>query len=161
MECWFVLNTKPKKESIVERLFQEGGILFYLPKYLKDGRPAPFFPGYGFINFDFPGQFNIVRYTRGVKTLVGDSHCPIPVSQTLIVQIKAREQDGYVQLSEAYEETHLGDRVEIVEGPLKGIRGIFCRELKDKDRVAILLEYISYQAQVMIEKYKLKKVGDR
>jgi len=159
MECWFVLNTKPKREFIVERLFQEEGILFYLPKYLKDGRPTPFFPGYGFINFEYPGQFNIVRYTRGVKALVGDSHCPIPVCPTLIVQIKGQERDGYIQLIEAYEEVHLGDRVEIVNGPLKGIHGIFCRELKEKDRVAILLEHISYQAQVMIEKHKLKKAG--
>jgi len=161
MESWFVLNTKPKKEFIVERLFQEGGILFYLPKYLKGGHPAPFFPGYGFINFDYPGQFNIVRYTRGVRALVGDRHCPIPVDRTLVVYIKAQECDGYIQLNETDEEVHLGDKVEIVEGPLKGIQGIFNRELKDKDRVAILLEHISYQAQVMIEKCKLKKVGYR
>lgn len=158
MECWFVVNTKPKKEFIVERFFQESGIPSYLPLYVKAGRPAPFFPGYAFVFFDYPGQFNLVRYGRGVKALVGNSRCPIPVDRTLIVQIKARECDGYIQLSESGEEARLGDKVEIVEGPLKGIRGIFNRELKDQDRVAVLLEYISYHAQVMIDKHKMKKV---
>ena len=56
MECWFIANTKPKKEFIVERLFRQGGIVAYLPTYLKKGRPAPLFPGYEFVYFDYPGQ---------------------------------------------------------------------------------------------------------
>jgi len=159
VECWFIVNIKPKKESLVERLFQQKGILSYYPKYLKNGRPAPFFPGYGFVYFDYPAQFNLIKYTRGVRTVVGHSHCPIPVCSTLIVEIKARECDGYIQLSEECGEACVGDEIEITTGPLKGVRGIFSEKLKDRDRVAILLQYVSYQGKVLIEKCKLKKVG--
>ncbi len=49
MANWFVLNTKPKKEWQVEKLFTEGGIEIYNPKYMHDNRVKPFFPGYEFI----------------------------------------------------------------------------------------------------------------
>lgn len=159
MEAWFVISTKPKREFVVERLFQEGGIRVYFPRWLKDGRPAPFFPGYGFIFFDFPAQFKLVTYTRGVKTLVGDGRRPTPLPPPVIEEIRARECDGYVRFTEVHGEARVGDEVEIVDGPLKGIRGIFNKELKDKERVAILLRYVAYQAQVLIERSKLKKVA--
>jgi hypothetical protein len=45
-----------------------------------------------------------------------------------------------------------------MEGPLKGLRGIFKKELTAKERVIILLNYVAYQGQLIIEKEKLKKV---
>ena len=44
MSNWFVINTKPKKETQVERLFEEGGFTIYSPKHIVDGRVKPFFP---------------------------------------------------------------------------------------------------------------------
>jgi len=54
MPRWYVINTKPKKESQVERLFVEGGFTIYCPKYVREKRVVPFFPGYAFLRFDFP-----------------------------------------------------------------------------------------------------------
>ena len=158
MKNWFVLNTKPKKEHQVERLFTEGGIEIYNPKYLHETRVKPFFPGYQFIHFDFPLQYQLVRYTRGVKRVVGNREGPIPVPEEIILGIKAREEDGLIELFKYGEEPELGDEIEVVEGPLKGLKGVFKRDLPEKDRVLILLNYVSYQGQLLIEKKKLKKV---
>jgi hypothetical protein len=38
------------------------------------------------------------------------------------------------------------------------LKGIFKRELSDADRVLILLNYVSYQGQLVIERKKLKKI---
>jgi len=84
MNSWFVLNTKPKKEFQVERLFEEGGIDFYCPRYIHETRTKPFFPGYGFIYFDYPSQYRLVKYTRGVKQVIGNQEGPIPVSDEII-----------------------------------------------------------------------------
>lgn len=158
MKNWFVLNTKPKKEFQVERLFTEGGIEIYNPKYLYEKRVKPFFPGYGFIYFDFPLQYQLVRYTRGVKRVVGNRDGPIPIPEEIILGIKAREVDGLIELYKYGEEPDIGDEIEVVEGPLKGLKGIFKRELPEKERVLILLNYVSYQGKLLIEKKKLKKV---
>lgn len=158
MERWFVLNTKPKKEFQVERLFTEGGIRIYFPKYRLESRAKPFFPGYGFIHFDYPRDFRLVKYTRGVKRIVGNDAGPIPIEETVIDQIKKRELNGYIELNKYGEQPGIGDEVVVMEGPLKGLKGIFRRELTDSERVLILLNYISYQGQLIIEKKRLKKV---
>lgn len=158
MESWFVLNTKPKKEYQVERLFTEGGIRVYFPKYLHEKKVKPFFPGYGFIYFDFPAQYQLVRYTRGVKRVIGHDVGPIPLEIGIIEKIKSRELEGYIELNKFGLNPEIGDEIEVMEGPLKGMRGLFHRELTDKERVLILLNYVSYQGQMIIEKKKLRKV---
>ena len=155
---WFVLNTKPKKEFQVEKLFKEGGIDFYCPRYIQETRERPFFSGYGFICFDYPSQYRLVRYTRGVKRVIGNQEGPIPIPEEIIQQIKKREINGYVELEKYGEIPRIGDEIEIMEGPLKGLRGVFRKELTEKERVVILLNYVSYQGQLIIEKKKLKKL---
>jgi transcription antitermination factor NusG len=158
MKSWFVLNTKPKKEYQVERLFEEGGIDFYCPKYIHETKKKPFFSGYGFIFFDYPEQYKLVKYTRGVKRIIGNEEGPIPIPEEIIQQIRKREVDGYVELEKYGGIPEIGDEIEIMEGPMKGLRGVFRKELTDKERVVILLSYVSYQGQLIIEKKKLKKV---
>ena len=158
MKSWFVINTKPKKEFQVEKLFTEGGFQVYNPKYFHEKRIKPFFPGYGFVYFDYPGQYQLVRYTRGVKKVVGPRESPTPISEDVINEIKAREINGLIELQKYGEEPEVGDEIEVMEGALKGLRGIFKREISDKERVMILLNYVSYQGQLLIEKKKLKKV---
>jgi len=158
MKNWYVLNTKPKKEFQVERLFAEGGITYYNPIYRHENRTKPFFPGYGFVCFDFPSQFQLVKYTRGVKRVVGNEEGPIPISENVIQAIRAREVEGFIELFKYGEDPDIGDEVEIMEGPMKGLRGLFQRDMTEKERVVILLNYVSYQGQLIIEKKKLKKV---
>jgi transcription antitermination factor NusG len=158
MESWFVINTKPKKEFQVKKMFEEAGFNYYNPVYKAEGRIRPFFPGYGFLFFRFPDHYQLVRFTRGVKRVVGNRDGPIPIPEGVIQEIKRREVNGLVELAKYGEEPEVGDEVEIAEGPWKGLRGIFKKELSDKDRVMILLSYVSYQGQLLIEKKKLKKV---
>jgi transcription antitermination factor NusG len=158
MTGWFVINTKPKKELHVAKLFAEGGYTCYIPVYRQDKRVTPFFPGYGFLRFNFPDDFQTVRYTRGVKRVVGDNNGPIPIPDEAIDRIRAREIDGLIEFEKHGETPLVGDEIEVVEGPLKGLRGIFKKELGDTERVMILLSYVSYQGQLLIEKDKLKKI---
>ena len=158
MRNWFVLNTKPKKEFQVGRLFYEGGIEFYCPKYKHEDRIKPFFSGYGFISFVFPDQCQLVKYTRGVKRVIGNQEGPIPIPEEVIHEIRTREINGFIELEKYGEEPDIGDEIEVMEGPMKGLRGIFRKELTEKERVIILLNYVSYQGQLIIEKKKLKKI---
>lgn len=157
MPAWFVVNTKPKKEAQVERLFREGGFTIYCPKYLREKRVSPFFPGYAFLFFDFPRQYQTVKYTRGVKRVVGGDEGPTRIPDEVVAGIRAREKDGLIVFERYGEEPAVGDEIEVVEGPLKGLKGIFKKEIGDHERVMILLNYVSYQGILLIEKNKLKK----
>ena len=158
MKNWFVINTKPKKESQVEKLFVEGGFDIYNPKYLDNNRVKPFFPGYEFVYFDYPAHYQLVRYTRGVKRVVGIRNIPVPIPKEVILRIKAREVNGLIEIGKYGEEPEVGNEVEVAEGPLKGLKGLFKKELTDKQRVLILLNYVTYQGQLVIEKERLRKV---
>ena len=158
MENWYVINTKPKKEFHVEKLFQEGGIKVYCPKYREGDRVKPFFPGYEFVFFGYPDQYKLVKYTRGVKRIVGNEEGSIPIEPEILDEIRRREVGGYIELQKYGFEPAVGDEIEVAEGPWKGLRGIFKKDLTDQDRVLILLNYVNYQGQLLIEKRKLKKV---
>lgn len=158
MERWYVVNTKPRRESRVETILSQAGFRVYNPRILRAKALRPLFPGYAFVCFDFPSQFRLIRYARGVKSVLGAGEEPTPVPDELIQEIKSRESDGVVVLEENRVAPELGDEIEVVEGPLKGMRGIFNKELKDHERVAILLSYVSYQARLFISKSQLKKV---
>ena len=157
MKNWYVLNTKPKKEFQVEKIFREANFEIYLPKYRNEGRVKPFFSGYEFLHFEHPDDYRLVRYTRGVKRIVGNQGGPIPIPFEVIDQIKAREVNGYIEFLKYGAEPEPGDEIEVAEGPLKGLRGVFKKELSENERVLILLNYVSYQGQLIIEKKKLKK----
>jgi transcriptional antiterminator RfaH len=155
---WYVINTRPKKESQVERLFTEGGFTIYCPKYVHEKRVSPFFPGYAFLLFEFPEQYQMVKYTRGVKRVVGTDDGPTPIPEELVLGLKTREKDGLIVFEKYGEEPVAGDEIEVVEGPLKGLKGIFRKEVGPSERVMILLNYVSYQGMLLIEKDKLKKI---
>lgn len=157
MPNWYVINVKPKKEFQVEKLFTEGGFTYYNPVYKQDNRVRPFFPGYGFLTFVFPDQYQMVKYTRGIKRVVGNKEGPIPIPDEVIQEIRAREIGGLIELEKHGLMPQVGDEIEVAEGPLKGLRGIFQKEIDEKERVMILLSYVSYQGQLLIEKKKLKK----
>jgi len=157
MLLWYVINTKPKKEAQVERLFTEGGFKVYCPKHLDEKRVKPFFPGYAFLAFAHPGQYQTVRYTRGVKRIVGNDDGPIPIPPEVIESLKARERDGLIVLEKYGPEPLVGDEIEVMEGPLRGLKGVFQKEIGDRERVMILLNYVSYQGLLLIEKRKLKR----
>jgi len=155
---WFLLNLKPKKEFQVERLFQEASFDFYLPRCLEGESVRAFFPGYAFLRFDHPRHYKLVRYTRGVKMVVGSEAGPVPLPDAVIEEIRAREIGGFIEIPDSRTVPAPGDEIEVTEGPLKGLRGVFNRELSGHERVLVLLNYVSYQGRLQIEKARIRKV---
>ena len=125
MESWFVLSTKPQKEFHLERLFQEGGFKVYCPRFLDAGRIKPFFPCYEFVYFSYPDQYKLVKYTRGVRHVVGNEGGAIPMNAQFIDELRAREVGGFIELEKYGLEPSIGDEIEVVTGPWKGLRGVF------------------------------------
>jgi transcription antitermination factor NusG len=89
--------------------------------------------------------------------VVSFGEVPTSIDEKIITMIQANiKEDGFVRF---VEEIRTGDRVIVKDGPLKNFAGIFEREMKDTDRVRILLETVSYQAHIEIERDLVKKAG--
>jgi transcription antitermination factor NusG len=158
MNKWYVLQTRPKKEFEVESLFNRAGFTVYNPKYSRDSLVKPFFPGYLFLRFQYPSEYRKVIFSRGVKKVIGNDNGPIPLETDVIKCLRSRERNGLIELMKYGEEPNPGDEIEVMEGPMKGLKGVFYKKLNDRERVMILLNYVAYQGSLMIEKTKIKKI---
>ena len=153
MMNWYAIYTKPRAEGAVAQLLQNAGVETLNPKirlrkYVRkryEDTIEQLFPCYIFAYFDEEAHGHMVRYTRGVKYVVGKD-IPLEVHPSIIEVIKERmEGDIVVPLQEKFGS---GDRVLIKEGPFKDFYGIFERNIPGRKRATILLETIYCRLEV-------------
>lgn len=164
---WYVVHTNPKQEDRADSNLRAWGVETLHPKLRTHrfntftGAPTyitkPLFPRYIFAKFNVAKQLAKISFTRGVHHVVSFGGRPVSVDEDIIETINSRiDQKGVVKMDEDLKE---GDEVIIRAGPLRDFRGIFERQLKDKDRISILLTTISYQGRLVISRDLLEKVS--
>ena len=151
---WHAIHTKPRQEATAEVFLSQSGIDTF---YQKIAPGKPLFTGYIFTRFDAETQLRLVKYSTGVSSIVSFGDKPATVDESLIEAIKARMKDGLVFLDPP--SFTKGESVEIKEGPLEGVRGIFDSRIKDSDRVIILLNAITSQSRMIVPAILLRKVS--
>jgi transcription antitermination factor NusG len=141
---WFLINTKPRKEFQVENILSINldEVEVYCPKYMKKNNIRAFFPNYLFIKIADEKLFYTIKYTPGVRKIIGNGKGPVIVPEEIIKAIKEREEEGYVKIVRKNDDLRRGDKVKIEEGPFDGVEGIFQEELKDSERVKILVSLL-------------------
>lgn len=162
---WFLIHTNPKQEARAISNLSAWKVETFSPQIREwrynpvTGRRQPgikpLFSRYVFARFDLQGLFHKVKYTRGVHELVSFGDGPVRVDDSIIDSIRCRiGKDGVVRTGTDFKP---GDTVVVREGVLKDFTGIFEKEMKDSDRVVVLLNTISYQARLKIDRKMLQK----
>jgi transcriptional antiterminator RfaH len=162
---WYAIHTNPRQELRAESNLKAWGIETYLPKIKERSldrhvnRPTwlikPLFLRYFFARFRFNAIGHKVRYTRGVRDVVGFGETPAPVDDEIINLIQSQHDElGYVKLEDNISP---GDAVVIQNGIFKGIHGIFERNVSNSDRVMILLKAIHFQAHMIVDREALRR----
>jgi transcriptional antiterminator RfaH len=162
--CWYAVRTKLREEDRAGINLRAWQVPTFAPK-LKELRTSgngrryvsrPLFSRYIFAHFDASTQLHEVNYTRGVQNVVSFGGKAISVDDRIINLIKAQVgEDGFVRMDEEFKP---GDKVRINSGPLANLAGIFERRVKDTDRVRLLLEAVSYQGHIEIEREMIGRV---
>jgi len=132
---WYVLRTKFRHEKLVRDRLERQGIESLLPtvrrlsqwKDRKKEIEVPLFSCYCFVRVSELG-WNTVRMVTGVLEIIGSGDQPEPVLDEEIAGLKRLMTN--VLPYDAYPYLHEGMRVEVVRGPLQGIRGILLRKEK-------------------------------
>lgn len=154
---WYVLQTKPRKEALVERNLAARGIPVLelrIVGCIRAGRHLqrrvqPMFPGYVLARIDVGSQAIAVRYVAGVKDFLRTNGEPQSLPQPVVDVL--RERIGPKGIFEPPPPHFLpGDRVRIEEGPFQGLEAIFERELSGTERVAVLLASLQLAARVIL-----------
>lgn len=151
---WYVIQAHPRKEPLVSSRVRELGREVFLPT-VSARRPGtrrssigPLFPGYLFARLARDeGDLATVRFTHGVRRLLGDGEGPQPVAERLIETIRARsDRTGRVRLGAGLKR---GDRVRVLDGPLTGLVGVLERPAASPvERVCVLLDVFRRLTQV-------------
>jgi len=157
---WFIVNSKPKQEFDAEKHLRTLPIDVYLPVYnkkikknrIKVDRVSPLFSGYLFARFDLHEHYQKVRYTRGVKAILGSNEYLWTIADEKIQDIKSRESNGLVVLRRREDHFRKGDRILIDEGDFEGWEGIFQEELPDRERAIIMLTNIQFSSKLILPK---------
>lgn len=164
---WYVIHTLPKQEDRAERNLNAWNIETFNP-LVKEQRLNKYsgrrfyvtkslFPRYIFARFIADGLLNKICFTRGVHSILTYGKSPAFVEDEIIASIQARiGEDGFVMLED---ELKAGDKVMIKDGLLKSFSGVFLRNIKNTERVEILLASISYNGRVLIDKGSVEKIG--
>ena len=156
-EKWYALHVKAHKEQSVHDYLVAKGIVDYYP-YLRvqpvnprSRKRRPFFPGYVFVRLDLDELGpNALRWTEGTYGLVTFGNKPASVPENLIHQVRRRVEEINAAGGRITQTMESGDRVRIVEGAFEGYEAIFDASLPGKDRVQVLLSYLSEQPKRLI-----------
>jgi transcriptional antiterminator RfaH len=159
---WYVVQTKPRQDARAESNLRRWNIQTFAPHVREQRRTAggeiahrvaPLFPSYLFARFDAEALGGKIRLTRGIQRIIGFGEYATPVDDAIIRVIEEQiGDDGLVRPREAQP----GDAVEIIDGPLRSLVGVFERHTCARDRVVILLTTIGCRPRVEIEETAIR-----
>ena len=152
---WYALRTKSRHEKLVRDQLDKQGIEPLLPtvkrlsqwKDRKKEIEVPLFSGYCFVRFS-QQEKTPVQQTTGVVEIVGSGSRPESIPEQEIDALRRLMTSVLPYDSHPY--LHEGMAVEVIRGPLKGVRGILLRKEK-RHRLVLGVRLIQQAAAVEID----------
>jgi transcriptional antiterminator RfaH len=150
---WYVVLTKVRSEETAQIHLSTKGIEVFYPKLIlpvvKSGRHiVSLFPNYLFVRFDVSSEYYQVVWCRGVKRVVSFGGTPAVVENSVVDFM--REKADSRGLIPAKSNLKVGDKVQIANGPFKGLVGIIQEPPDTKSRVRVLMGILSRNVQVEV-----------
>ena len=158
MNRWFVVQTQANSEAKAQHHLQRQGFVTYLPRYLKrrrharrvEERPAPLFPRYLFVCFDpLAARWRAIQSTIGVSHLVGQGDRPTAVPETVLRELRAREDASGLFAIDQRPVFAAGDPIRVISGAFADAVGRF-HAMSDDDRVTVLLDLLGRQVKTRL-----------
>lgn len=157
---WYVVHSKPRQEQKAIENLQKQGFECFLPmlsiEKLVRGRvkslTEPLFSRYLFVQRQSQNQnFSVIKSTLGVHRLVSFGPLPAEANDTLIETIRSLESLLANEINGSVPLIRSGDEVMLVDGPLKGIKGIF-HESSGTKRAFVLIDLLHKQHTIQVDK---------
>jgi transcription antitermination factor NusG len=160
---WYALRVHTKCEKVVAGGLSQRGIIHFLPLYKKIAQWSdrvktsfvPLFPGYIFANLD-GRQMHGVTTVPDFMYIVGQGSVPEPLDELDIIAVRRLVADGAGVGPLPF--CTAGQVVEVVRGPLAGLRGIYLRA-KSESRLVISLPLLQRSVSTEIESYNVRPIS--
>lgn len=154
---WYAVRTRSRHEKRVQDQLTAKGIEPFLPlvnrwRQWADRRKQvafPLFPGYCFAHFGLPERVEVLK-THGVVEIIGNQDGPLSVPDQEIEAVQRLVTSTLPFDPHPYLEE--GQPVEVIRGPLSGLRGILLRK-GTRARVIVSVHLIHQSASVEMDGY--------
>ena len=167
-KLWYVVNTySGHEESVKEKLLmrtESMGMQDYIYRVIvpetteieiKDGvkkeKKKKMFPGYVLVEMVMSDEaWYVVRNTPGVTGFIGSSGKGAKPTPLL--------PQGMCRM-DLESEMAVGDKVNIVDGPFKGMMGTVDTIDLENNRLSVLIDLFGQETPVEVELYQVNKIG--
>lgn len=163
---WYAVHTRSRYEQKVYDGIYGKSIEVFLPRIQVISRRkdrhkkllVPLLPGYVFVNTSMdPEEYLNILKTIGVVRLVGFEGRPVPARDEEIGALMIL--DGTDRTVQNRDYMSKGDRVMIMEGPLKGLIGFYLRPKGQDNKIVVSVDLLHRSLEVDIEDWALEKVS--
>jgi transcription antitermination factor NusG len=159
---WIVVRSKPRAEKVAFDQLMKKGINVYLPLVKKRQKwsdrkkwvELPLFSNYLFAKVELKNSIYILQ-THGVSSIVKFNGTVATVQESVVNSIRWALEGGYdLEPTEYFLQ---GDEVEVIEGPMKGTKGVVV-ELKGVERLVLKIDALQQAVSVHIDTKFLRSV---
>ncbi len=157
-----MIATHPHREGFAIENLARQGYNSYCPMLIKRIRharrafdsPRPLFPGYVFVEHKAAHQaWRPILGTYGVRSILRNGDTPALLPVGFVESLKTRETDGIISKPETPFKP--GQAVTISGGAFDGLVGQIL-EIRESDRVLLLLDLLNQQAKVHVNAKMLR-----
>lgn len=163
---WYALHTRSRFEQKVYEGLCGKTLEAFLPRIQvmsrrKDRRKkilVPLIPGYVFVRSVLaPEAYHQIIQTVGVVRMIAFKGQPVPADDEEIASLMILDGTDRTVQNRTY--MRKGERVMIMEGPLKGLTGFYVRHKGRSDRVVVSVDLLQRSLEVEIEDWSLERVA--
>jgi transcriptional antiterminator RfaH len=154
---WFCLKTQPKREHLAATaLRRQFGVECFSPRLrfrrMTQRGPVWFveamFPGYLFAKFVYSEQHRAVEGSHGIRGIVHFGVYLAMLPENIVSGLRSRVGEEEVVTVDS--SLKVGQSVEIVEGPFRGLEALVTRLLPARERIRVLLEFLGRPLEMEI-----------
>ena len=164
---WYALKTRFRHEKKVDDRLKQKGVISYLPlcstyhnwSDRKKKITEPLFSCYLFVRIALAERLPVLR-TDGAVHLVSFNNVPAPIPENQINSIKQVLQKNISYQKIDSLALAVGQKVEVVHGPLKGVSGVLTR-IKDQTRLIISVNVVQQAISVDIDAAAIKPIENQ
>lgn len=164
---WFAIYSRYRCEKMVCANLLKKQIEAYLPLSIsgpKNGTkkkkvPTPLIPNYVFVKITRKEYVKVLE-TLYVQQFVKISNNLISIPESEILTLKQFVEKGSVRLVNATTDFSKGDWVEVIEGPLLGIKGVLL-DIHGKKSITVKLMTLGFSLQIEIPAEIVKLINKR
>jgi transcription antitermination factor NusG len=163
---WYAIHTRSHFEKKVYDGLRGKSIEAFFPRIQVMSRRkdrhkkilVPMLPGYVFVCSNLhPEEHLHILKTVGVVRLISFKGKPIPAREEEISSLMVLDGTDRTVQNRTYMKK--GDRVMILEGPLKGLVGFYLCHKGKTDKVVVSLELLHRSLAVEVEGWALEKIS--